>query len=208
MTATYNFISHADDWCQLPGAPGHRKLWRRPWTVFVSTCKSLKACGVDYHTSVSEKDGVTTIQVVADGTPTYRTRRKAKLGIQTPQRLTMQRCTTELLAARQDKRTMDIAHWVEMIHLTPGAENREVCVYFTSDDCKQQEVWVDGQYELMGHSISTYDGHAMDKAHHWMWSKRLDLIRQCRDVLAKGEASSTRHRTMARLTLVALGEVN
>lgn len=207
MTGTYNFTSHEANWHALPGTRQRRAEWRRPWSVFVSTCKSLASCGVYYSVSLSTWKGATTVQVIADGTPSYKPKRKPNQGhLAWGRPPAMQRCTTGLLEARRDRSAADTEYWNEMIRLTPGANNRVVSVYVTKKSCKKQGAWVDCGYEKAGYQINPGDAKPRNEEHSWVKGKREDLIHQCQRELAKPGTDKPHNRTIARLALHALGE--
>lgn len=80
-------------------------------------------------------------------------------------------------------------------------------VYATRELCTHQTVWLDDGYDAAGHHV--YSG-SEDPVHpdHYRSSQgeRHEIIGQCQIALATSDARCSHLRTIARLTLHALGE--
>ena len=80
---------------------GFLKRWQKPWSTFVSLCRSFHDSGLHYKVLIIEEDGKHSLQVNAWGTPTFkRSERKphkpSTIKIKVPAPLTVKRCSREL----------------------------------------------------------------------------------------------------------------
>lgn len=109
---------------------GYLKRWRKPWSTFVSLCRSLHESGLHYKVLIIEEDGRYSLQVNAWGSPAIKRKKRkpqelSTIKVKVPAPLTVKRCSRELAAAKtslkyrtpDDDGQAEIEHWTEMLRL-------------------------------------------------------------------------------------------
>lgn len=86
---------------------GYLQRWRKPWSTFVSLCRSLHELGLHYKVLIIEDDGRYSLQVNAWGSPTFKRKKRSPqrlstIKIKVPAPLTPKRCSLELQKAKKD----------------------------------------------------------------------------------------------------------